>query len=222
MHSTLFAALAASLALAPLSAQSPDSVVDHAVAAYANVHTERATFTQTITNPITGTTVTSHGEMQQRKPGYLDIRFSDPAGDRIVSDGKYLWLYLPSTNPGQVIKTRPAKDGAGIPDVTTQFLDSPKTRYTMSDAGTAVIAEHATHAVVLVPKEPMSFTKATVWVDDDDGLIRQVETVEENGVTRLVTLTKITINGPMDRSAFTFVVPKGVHVYERGTAQSGQ
>ncbi|HEX6965820.1 MAG TPA: outer membrane lipoprotein chaperone LolA [Gemmatimonadaceae bacterium] len=221
MYSTLIAALAASLALAPLSAQSPEKVVDHAVAAYAKVHTERATFTQTITNPITGTTVTSHGEMQQRKPGYVDIRFSDPAGDRIVSDGTYLWLYLPSTNPGQVIRTTPTKDGTGTPDIAAQFLDSPKTRYTMSDAGAATIAGHETHAVVLLPKEPMSFTKATVWVDDDDGLVRQFETVEENGVTRLVTLETITINGPTDRSAFTFVVPKGVHVYDRGAAQSG-
>lgn len=221
MYSTLIAALAASLALAPLSAQSPEKVVDHAVAAYAKVHTERATFTQTITNPITGTTVTAHGEMQQRKPGYVDIRFSDPAGDRIVSDGRYVWIYLPSTNPGQVIRSAPTKDGSGTPDIAAQFLDSPKTRYTISDAGTATIAGHHTHAVVLLPKEPMSFTKATVWVDDDDGLVRQFETVEENGVTRLVTLETITINGPTDRSAFTFVVPKGVHVYDRGTAQSG-
>ncbi|HET7564433.1 MAG TPA: outer membrane lipoprotein chaperone LolA [Gemmatimonadaceae bacterium] len=221
MHSILMAALAASLTLAPLGAQSPESVVDHAVAVYAKVHTERATFTQTITNPITGTTLTSHGEMQQRKPGLVDVRFTDPAGDRIVSDGKYLWIYLPSTNPGQVIRTAPAKDGAGTPDIAAQFLDSPKTRYTISDAGSATIAGHETHAVVLVPKEPMSFTKATVWVDDDDGFVRQFETVEENGVTRLVTLNTISINGPTDRSAFSFKVPKGVHVYDRATGDSG-
>jgi len=222
MRATLLTLIAAALSMAPLGAQSPESVVDHAVATYARIKTQRATFTQTIENPILGKTVTSRGEMRQRKPGLLDIRFSDPAGDRIVSDGKALWIYLPSTNPGQVIKTAPNKDGTGTPDVTSQFLDSPKTRYAMSDGGTTVVAGHPTHAVVLVPKEPMSFTKATVWVDDDDGLIRRFETVEQNGVTRTVTLTKITLNGSIDPSAFTFVVPKGVQVYERGAGQSGQ
>jgi len=221
MHATLIALLAATLSMAPLGAQSPESVVDHAVATYAKIRTQRATFTQTIVNPVLGTTVSSRGEMQQRKPGRLDIRFSDPAGDRIVSDGKALWVYLPSSNPGQVIKTTPNEDGTGTPDVTSQFLDSPKTRYAMSDGGTATVAGHSTHAVVLVPKEPMAFTKATIWVDDDDGLIRRFETVEQNGVTRSVSLTKITLNGSIDPSAFTFVVPKGVQVYEQGTGHSG-
>jgi outer membrane lipoprotein carrier protein len=215
MNSMLIAMLAASLSLSPLAAQSPEVVVDRAVAAYADVKTERATFTQTITNPITGITVTSHGVQQQRKPGLIDIRFTDPKGDRIVADGKYVWIYLPSTNPGQVIRTTATANAAGIPDVAAQFLDSPKTRYTMSDGGTAVVAGHPTHAVVLVPREPMSFTKATVWVDDTDGLVRQFETVEANGVTRKVTLDDITLNASIAPSAFTFEVPKGVSGYDQ-------
>jgi outer membrane lipoprotein carrier protein len=215
MRSTLIAILLTGLSLAPLAAQSPGSVVDRAVAAYARVKTQRATFTQTFENPITDTIVTSHGELQEKKPGYVDIRFSDPAGDRIVSDGKFLWIYVPSTNPGQVIKSPATRNAAGIPDVAAQFLDSPRTRYTMSDAGTAVVAGHATHAVELVPKAPMSFSKATVWVDDTDGLVRRFKTVEGNGVVRTVTLTTITLNGKMDPSAFTFVVPDGVKVYEQ-------
>jgi outer membrane lipoprotein carrier protein len=215
MRSTLIAILLAGLSLTPLAAQSPGSVVDRAVAAYAKVKTQRATFTQTIENPITGTNATSHGQVQEKKPGYVDIRFSDPAGDRIVSDGKFVWIYVPSTNPGQVIKRPAARDASGIPDIAAQFLDSPRTRYTMSDAGTAVVAGHATHAVELVPKTPMSFSKATVWVDDTDGLVRQFKTVEGNGVVRTVTLTSISLNARIDPSTFTFVVPDGVNVYEQ-------
>jgi len=59
------------------------------------------------------------------------------------------------------------------------------------------------------------FTKATIWVDDDDGLIRQFETVESSGVTRRVRITSLELNVPVDRSAFAFTPPAGVRVVER-------
>ena len=42
--------------------------------------------------------------------------------------------------------------------------------------------------LALVPKAGTSglFTKATVWIDDDDSLIREFEETESNGVTRHV------------------------------------
>jgi outer membrane lipoprotein carrier protein len=215
-----FAALGAAAVLTlPLSlgAQSPERIVDRAVKAYAKVTTVRATFTQTVTNPLTRSAVSSRGIMQQRIPGYLAVTFTEPSGDRIVADGKSVWVYLPSTNPGQVIKTPLSAIPAGVPDVTSWFLDSPATRYRMRDGGTATVAGHATHAVVLVPRDStLPFIKATVWVDDDDALIRQFETVDANGVTRHVTITAITPNAKPDPGAFTFHVPKGVKVFEQG------
>ena len=200
-----------------LRAQSPERIVDRAVKAYAKVTTVRATFMQTVTNPLTQSTVSSRGVMQQRIPGYLAVTFTEPKGDRIVADGKSVWVYLPSTNPGQVIKTPLSAIPAGVPDVTAWFLDSPTTRYRMSDGGTATVAGHATHAVVLVPRDStLPFTRATVWVDDDDALIRQFETVDASGVTRHVTITAITPNAKPDPGAFTFHVPKGVKVFEQG------
>ena len=44
------------------------------------------------------------------------------------------------------------------------------------------------------------FTKATVWVDDDDSLIREFEVTEASGVTRHVHLTTVEPNAPVDRS----------------------
>src|SRR5919204_2502611 len=160
MHVLLVALTVAGAALTPSTQQSPEATLDRAVAAYSKVKTARATFTQSLTNPLTGSTVTSRGEMQQRIPGYLDVRFTEPAGDRIVADGKSMWIYLPSTNPGQVIKTRPGESGAGVPDVTSQFLDSPKTRYTVSDGGKDAVDGRPAHVLVLAPKDPsIPFTK---------------------------------------------------------------
>ena len=201
---------------APVQAQSPEATVQRAVKAYSKIRTIRASFTQSVTNPLTGSDVESRGEMQQRIPGRLAIAFSEPAGDRIVADGKVVWLYLPSTNPGQVIRTRVGRNGANVPDVTSWFLDSPRTRYRMSSAGTANVAGHATHAVALVSLDPtIPFQKAIVWVDDDDALIRQFETTDANGLTRRITITSIETNAKLDPGVFAFEPPEGVRVVDQ-------
>src|SRR6185312_5688552 len=140
--------------------------------------------------------------------GDVSVRFTDPAGDRIVANGKVVWVYLPSTNPGQVIRTNLDSSGVQVPDVATWFLDSPDTRYTISSAGTAV---------TLVPKDKsLPFSKATIWVDDDDSLIRQVETIDAQGLKRRIELTRLAPNATLDRDAFQFKVPKGVKVFGQG------
>ena len=200
------------IACAPAHAQ--QSVVQHAERVYTNIKTLRATFTQTVTNPLTGSDVTSHGELQQRIPGDVSVRFTDPAGDRIVANGKVVWVYLPSTNPGQVIRTNLDSSGVQVPDVATWFLHSPETRYAMTNAGSATIDGHVTTAVTLVPKDPsLPFSKATIWVDDDDALIRQVETIDQQGLKRRILLNRLTPNATLDKDAFEFKVPKGVKVF---------
>ena len=212
----------ASLAAAPLPAQgSVDATIDRAVAAYARMKSARATFEQTLLNPLTGTTVVAKGEMLRQKPGRLSVRFTDPQGDRIVSDGKVLWAYLPSSNPRQVMKMPLTEGGAGSVDLAEQFLKEPRAKYRIADAGAATVSGRATRALSLVPKQPMQFTKATVWIDDRDGTLRQFEVTDGNGLSRKVRLTSLTLNVPVASDAFTFTPPKGVKVFDQ-TAMMNQ
>jgi outer membrane lipoprotein carrier protein len=203
------------LAFAPAPRQEPtvDAVVTKAVGAYAKVKTLRARFEQRLTNPLTGSTIVQQGNLQQRLPNELAVDFTDPKGDRIVADGRALWVYTPSSAPGQVIKLPVGAGRAGGLDLSAQFFDSPRTRYTMSDAGRATIGGRATRGVHLVPRQPMQFTKAIVWVDAADGTLRQFEVTEPSGLVRRVTLTDIRVNVGVDKNAFTFTVPKGVKVF---------
>ena len=207
------AIVATAFASAPagLGAQSVDATVDRAVAAWAKVTSVRASFEQQVTNPLTGSAETARGEYQQQGKQRISVRFTDPAGDRIVADGKALWLYLPSTTPGQVIRAE-AGNSASV-DFTAQFLASPRTRYTIADAGRATVDGRSARALLLTPKDKsVPFKRARVWVDDRDGLIRQFEVVDGSGLTRLVRLKGLRVNGPVDAKAFTFVPPKGVRV----------
>jgi outer membrane lipoprotein carrier protein len=204
---------------APVPAQPAPKrdLLDRAVSAWTKVKTARATFEQTIVNPLTGKTLTASGEYQQQRPGKLSVKFDNPASDRIVADGKYVWLYLPSSVPDQVIRSSLGSGGTGTVDLTAQFLTAPRSRYTISDAGTATVSGRATHGYTLVPKTAGSapFKTATVYVDDTDATIRQFEVTEPNGVQRTVRLTSFRTNVPVDAKAFVFAVPAGTRVVAR-------
>jgi outer membrane lipoprotein carrier protein len=209
--------IAAPITVGAQASQSVDATIDRAVAAWAKVATVRGTFEQTVSNSLTGSSATAHGEYTQERPNRLSIRFAAPDSGAIVSDGKAVWVYLPSSAPGQVVK-RPATDRSASPiDLTGQFLDAPRTKYDISAAGTRTVDGHSTRGLVLVPKKGATapFSKATVWVDDDDSLIREFEEVEPSGVTRHVHITSIQTNVPIDRTTFSFTVPKGLRVVDQ-------
>lgn len=205
---------ALSLTAAAPKAQPVDSVIIRAVAAWKNVKTLRATFEQTVTNPITGSAMHSRGSLQQRKPNRLAITFSDPAGDRIVADGAHVWVFLPSATPGQVIRMSNAQAGASSTDLIGQFLDAPRSKYDITDGGTEPVGGRAARALVLVakPGQSLPFIRAKVWVDAKDSLIRQFESTDRTGVSRRVRLLTLEPNARVDASTFRFRAPKGVRV----------
>jgi outer membrane lipoprotein carrier protein len=212
-----FSLLALTLASAALAQSPADAALDRAVKAWAGVRTLRATVDQSITNPLTGRQMTSRGEVQQSRPGKFAVRFTDPAGDVIVADGSALWLYLPSTTPGQVIRAKLGKSAAGAVDLTEQFLSQPRAKYDVTDAGAEAVDGRPTRALRLAPKpgQQMPFVRAKVWVDDRDGLVRQFEATDVNGITRKVKLSNVRVNADVNASAFKFVPPRGAKIIDQ-------
>src|SRR5687767_13184115 len=196
---------------------SVDATIVRAQTAWAKVKTLRASFDQSITNPITGSAMESKGTLQQRKPNRLAITFSDPAGDRIVADGKFVWVYLQSATPDQVVKLASTDVGAASTDLIGQFLKTPRSKYDATDAGSGKVGSRPARVLVLTGKrgELLPFVRAKVWVDLNDHLIRQFESADANGVTRRVRLLTLKTNAAVDDKVFTFRVPTNVRVVER-------
>lgn len=205
-------------AAATLGAQRPEATLQRAMAAYASAQTISVRFDQTVTNPLTDRTLTSSGELMRRRPDRLSISFSGSNPDRIVADGTNLWVYLPSSAPGQVIKVPTAAGENGmLVDPMGQILSAPVSNYTVTDAGTSVVNGTATHAVTLTPKSPRAlFTKATLWIGDNDGLVRQLESTEPSGLVRKITVTRVRTNVTLPRSAFQFTPPPNVRIIDGG------
>src|SRR4051812_25148306 len=82
------------------SAQDPAPILDRASASFDTVRTLQADFVQIVENPMLGDPDTTRGRLYQQRPNSFAMRFSDPKNDRIVADGRRLWLYTPSTTPG--------------------------------------------------------------------------------------------------------------------------
>lgn len=214
---TYLAAMVLTMLPVAARAQSAEAIIDRAAAAYARLNSMRAEFRQTLTNPLTGNTQTTKGVILRRKPNLLSIDFE--SGDRVAADGSTLWFYLPSSAPGQVIRMPYSGDNAITVDPANQFLNSPRTRFTVTSAGSAALAGRATHAVTLVPRRPNpAFTSAKVWIDDNDSSIRQFDLETANGLKRHVVITSFTANPDLSKSSFRFSVPKGVKILDQASA----
>lgn len=199
------------------TAQNADAIIDRAVAAYARLNSMRAEFRQTLTNPLTGSTQTTSGVILRKKPNLLSITFQ--SGDRVAADGSTLWVYLPSSTPGQVIRMPYTGSNAITVDPAQQFLDSPRARFTVTSSGTATVSGRATHSITLVPKRANAgFTTAKLWIDDADSSIRQFDVETSNGLKRHVVITSFTANPQLNRSSFRFSVPKGAKVVDQTSA----
>jgi outer membrane lipoprotein carrier protein len=201
--------------MAGAQAPSPAATIDRAASAFKAAGAVRATFEQTLTNPLTGSQSKSTGELALAQPDRLSLHFSG-TGDRVVSDGRWLWVYLPSAVPGQVLKL-PASSSSSVGlDAVGDLLTSPRSKFEVADGGTATLDGHATHAVILTPKrEGQAITKATVWVDDANASVRQIQLTQDTGLERTWRITSWTPNAKLAKSTFTFTVPAGARVVDQ-------
>ena len=189
------------------------SILRSTARAYEQINSMRADFQQVLRNTLLGSTARSSGTLYQRSPDRFLMEFSDPEGDIIVSDGSNFWLYFPSTNPRQVLRTRRGSQGL---DLQSQFIGDPVERFRATYHGRETDRGRTTHVLTLVPREPLGYEKLKVWIDAEDHLVRKFELTEGNGVVRHFTLSDLTLNPNLPDSLFEFTPPAGATVIDRG------
>jgi len=197
-------------------AQDAGPILDRASTAFAAAHTLVADFVQVVTNPLVGAPDTTRGTLYQRRPAFFAMRFSVPPGDRIVADGRHLWLYTPSTTPGQVIRTTIPRVGTTGPNLIGQFVDHARERYEARYVRAEGSAADSADVIALVPRaSDLPYRSATIWVNRSDALVRRLEITEASGQLRIVILEHVVANAPVPDREFTFAVPHGVRVVDQ-------
>jgi outer membrane lipoprotein carrier protein len=198
------------------AAQDAQAIIGRAARVYRSLASLQADFVQMIDNPMIDS-AESRGTLVQAGPAKLAMRFSNPPGEAIVVDGQHVWVYTPSTVPGQVVRLSVPSGGPVYGyNLLAWMLDRPAERYRPSYLKSERIDGRTTDAIQLVPAVPdLPFTKAVVWIDREDALPRRLDIHEESGATRTLSLSHIRVNQSVPASTFQFKVPEGVRVVDQ-------
>lgn len=195
------------------TAQSVDAALRRAEDAYHRITTLRADFTQTLVNPMLGEPEETWGTLFLEPPNRFAMRFASPAGDRIVADGTWLWLYAPSSVPDQVIRQPVPRAGMASPNLMGQFVDRPLDRYDAEYLGVDSVAGVEVDRIRLTPKaDGLGFRRAEIAVDRADGLLRRMVVTEESGQRRTLVFGSVRTGVSIPAAEFRFDVPPGTKV----------
>ena len=204
------------LLLLLLAVQDPGPILARASRSYDTVRTLAADFVQVIANPMLGDPDTTRGKLFQRRPNFFAMRFTSPKDDRIVADGRRLWLYTPSSTPGQVIRSTIPGSGTTGPNLIGQFVERPRERYDARYVRADSLADGWTDVIALKPHATdLPYSEATVWIARQDGMVRRIEIVETSGQRRTISLQHLAVNQPIAAREFRFSPKAGLQVVDQ-------
>ena len=187
------------------------AVLDEAATRYSGVEKLCADFVQRLSIPLLGAERTGSGRVCQARPNLFAMRFDDPEGDAIVVDGESAWVYYPSNDPKQVLKTS-AERSAGGHDFHREFLQNPERKYDVMYEAADEVGGASTHRLRLIPKGRARYRAAAVWIDRGEPVLRRVRIEEENGNVRTITLSNVEFDATPEDGWFTFTPPEGALV----------
>lgn len=171
-------------------------------------------FTQRIRNPVLETDETSSGVFYYRAPLAYRIAFTRPAGDVVVSTGRDVWIYLPSSQPGQVIKSPVTPASKGF--APYQFIFDFRDQYEPALVGKEPLEGEPAHHLTLTPlSDAAEYARAELWIDERSWLTRRMEVEDRQGVVRSFTLSGHKLDPALDPTLFSFTPARGVEVFEQ-------
>jgi outer membrane lipoprotein-sorting protein len=191
------------------------AVLQRASAAYANLRSLRADFVMHYSNPLLRQQTTSRGTLYQRRPDRVALRFTDPAGDVILSDGQFYWIYYPSIDAQQVIRC-PTSAGSGEQgaDLQAQFVGDPVRRFRYTLHGQESVGGRSAHVLTLEPREQAGYKRLKVWLDTRDSLARRFEITELNNTVRRFELSDFDVNAGIPDATFRFTPPANARIVD--------
>lgn len=203
----------------PADSLDGEELMRRAASVYDTLRTLRASFHQTIEMTVFDPPRRREGQGQwyQRRPSRFRMDFTDPEEDLIVADGQHLWLYYPSTHPGQVIQSRlgSRRRGAAIVDLQGRIFQLARSRYDVSYAGRDTLSGAAVHRVELTPQgSEADYRRVEVWLDAESLLVRRLVFEDRGQTVRTVTLDEIRTGVTLPDSLFHFRIPETAEVFQ--------
>ncbi len=153
------------------------------------------------------------GSIRFKKPGKMLWEYTAPQAQKIILDGKNLWLYLPDDK--QVMKnnfsTIPQHIVVDLFRGKLVIQDKFKVRQIQEKqaSGTKEIALELTPLVF----DP-TIKKLTLWIDPKNFYILRSCLEDDFGTRTMLTFSHIQINTNIPDTTFAFTPPPGVDMFE--------
>lgn len=195
-------------------AQESVRAMEEAADLYRDVGAMCANFEQAIEVRLARRTIESAGRVCQQRPNLFSMRFTDPDGDMVISDGEFFWVYYPSLDDAQVNRY-PVSQAPGNQDFFRELLEDPGVKYDAEEGGIEAVGGRDCQVVTLTPRAGAAYDRARLWVDAESHVIRRLEIHEQNGNVRTVTLHGLDLSPSIDPDTFVFEVPEGARVRGR-------
>jgi outer membrane lipoprotein-sorting protein len=187
-------------------------VVRRASQAYQSLSSFQATFHQHFEDKAVDQP-DSKGILYQQGTNLFAMRFTDPPKDAIVADGTRLWVYTPSETPGQVLQYPLQNHPTYGTNLLGTFLDNAAERYRITYLRSEMIDGHMTDVVIMEPLETdLPFRRATIWFDRDNHMPRKLDIEESHDRNRILQLSQLQLNRPIDPSMFRCKTPLGTRI----------
>ncbi|RME91140.1 MAG: outer membrane lipoprotein carrier protein LolA [Candidatus Hydrogenedentota bacterium] len=188
-------------------------VVKKANAVFRSIDTYSANFKIKITEEKK--TRTLSGKAYYKKGGKLNFTFYEPAGDKIISDGKTLWVYIAKLRAvgRQPYSKKSLAARASMEGVLNLFryyhynFDSPQ-QPRKTDVG---------NAYVLQLKEKTAsggLEKMLVYIDAKNYIIKKIQGIAAGGRKVEIRLSNIKLNPEIAPEKFEYKLRAGVKVVD--------
>ena len=182
-------------------------------AAYADMQSFRAAFTQELLQRDSGVVQKRSGTIAFQRPLLVRWETAAPNAELLMVTSREIWNYLPDEELAYRYSRALAEDSRSLIQVITgqsaltrDFDVEPAQEPQNLEAGSLI-------HLLLYPKEPTTeLTEAQLWIDPSTSLIRRAMVMDFYGNTNPVELKNLEKNASIPASEFSFTPPKGTDV----------
>jgi outer membrane lipoprotein carrier protein len=209
-------ALIASTVAPPAGAQqatTPDvaTAVANVQAFYNKTTTFSADFSQQYLAKAYNTTKTSSGHVIFSKPGKMDWEYTDPTGNRIVSDGTTLRVYEAANKQMYEQTVNQSQYPAALSFLTGQGSLSQNFDFQVLPG--AQLQYAGGYVLVGTPKQPTpAYTKVLFYVDQGTSQVLRVLILDGQQNRNRFDFSNAQVNTNVDASKFVFNPPAGTTI----------
>ena len=190
----------------PAFAQSAEKRLNDALAKLDNL---TADFKQTVLDDEKKIVQQSSGKVAIQRPGKFSWVYTTPYEQRIIADGKELWIY--DVDLDQVTVKPMATGLASAPIMILMRQDKIDSEFNISEIGQRKFL----YWVKLEPKtRDMDYTD--VYIGLEDGAVKAMELRDKFGQSTQIVFDKLRLNVVHNPATFKLVLPAGVDVFGVG------